>query len=187
MKTNKLIWTLGWITMGSLAALQGCGGDDDDGGDGSSSGGEAGDGTGGNVTGGRGGSTGGSPTGGRGGSTGGTTQGGAGGAPGGMGGEPGVGGEGGGTTETRAAVCTEYCTLYEMKNCDEAAANTYGSQQDCIDTCGAADWEIGDRMDGSGNTVHCRLTHAGLADGDNAPDELHCGHASAEPTGVCVD
>jgi hypothetical protein len=188
MKTSRLIWTLGWITMGSLASLQGCGGDDDDGGDdGSSKGGEAGESSGGSSTGGRGGtSTGGSSTGGS--STGGSSTGGAGGAPGGMGGEPSVGGEGGGgTTEDRATLCSSYCQAYYDKGCFAAAMDTYGDEQTCRDTCNSADWPDGTPGEASGNTLACRITHVGLASATMRPDMLHCGHASEDPPNTCVD
>jgi hypothetical protein len=184
--------------MGSLAALQGCGGDDDDGGDGSSTGGEAGDGSGGTATGGRAGSsTGGTSTGGRAGSsTGGTatggragsSTGGAGGAPGGMGGEDTGGGAGGASGGDREAACTDYCDVYYQAGCDAFDGGYYGTEENCVTTCTGAIWDTGEPGAGSGNSVHCRLTHAGYAnDAASAEEtETHCGHARATPMGVCV-
>jgi hypothetical protein len=178
--------------MGSLAALQGCGGDDDDegtGGGGGSSGSKAtgGTGTGGKATGGTGTggkATGGTGTGGKatggtgtgGTATGGTATGGAGGAPG------GAGGEGGGSDGTRAAACTDYCQAFEDAMCRTFQTNTYDDEADCRDVCNASDWAIGDEGDASGNSINCRLTHAGLADANPAMRMLHCGHASEVST-----
>jgi len=177
--------------MGSLAALQGCGGDDDDegtGGGGGTSGSKATGGSAGSATGGKG--TGGSGTGGKAtggsagkgtggsvtGGTGGTATGGAGGAPG------GAGGEGGGNDGPRAAACADYCEAYYDAGCDGFdATNSYESEDHCNAACMAADWGI----EGDGNTIECRTTHAGLAAGGDA--DTHCGHASANSTGICVD
>jgi hypothetical protein len=177
--------------MGSLAALQGCGGDDDDNGGDGSKGGEAGDGSGGTATGGRGGSsTGGTSTGGRGGSstggssTGGSSTGGAGGAPGGMGGEDTGGGAGGASGGDREAACTEYCELYYEVGCEMFDANYYVNVAGCQGNCNVAIWELGEPGDMAGNSVHCRLTHAGLA--SEGMTQVHCGHAAANSTGQCV-
>jgi hypothetical protein len=181
--------------MGSLAALQGCGGDDDDGGGDGSTGGEAGDGSGGTSTGGRAGSsTGGTSTGGRAGSstggssTGGSSTGGAGGAPGGMGGEDTGGGAGGASGGDREAACTDYCNVYYQAGCDAFDGGYYGTEENCVTTCTGAIWETGEPGAGSGNSVHCRLTHAGYADDAASAEETqtHCGHARATPMGVCV-
>ncbi len=186
MKTNRLFWTLGWVTMGSLAALQGCGGDDDEGAAtggsaGEDSGGTAGTGTGGTAgkaTGG----TAGKATGGTAGTTTGGTAGTAGTAPeGGMGGD-GVGGEGGGGSVDRLALCTEYCQAYSDKACFDAALDTYDDEPTCRDTCVSSDWEIGADGAASGDSINCRLTHTGLASAPSpGPDMLHCGHASETP------
>lgn len=180
--------------MSSLAALQGCGDDEEDtGGKGGSSGnaGEAGDGgtsgsAGSSGSSGRGGSSGSGGQGGTAGASGGTggSVSGAGGAPGGAGG---AGGEGG-ATQTRAEVCTDYCQAWVDKDCDRSAANTYTDEPDCRDVCNAADWELGEPGDATGNSVHCRLWHTGLAAAPNPdPDETHCGHASENSTGQCVN
>lgn len=186
MKANRLIWALGWVTMGSLAALQGCGGDDDDGGDdGSSKGGEAGEDTGGtssggSATGGRGGSTGGSTTGGS--STGGSATGGAGGAPGGMGGDEGGGEGGGGSGDAeRVFACTSYCDAYFLNMCQTFDSNTYDDRDACQSTCEGSSWEIG--VAGPGDTINCRLGNALLAVG--AEQETRCEYAS-EDSSVCM-
>lgn len=193
MTTQRLIWTLGWITMSSLAALQGCGDDEDDGGGGGGKGGtsgaagEAGDGgtSGAAGSGARGGTGGSGATGGTGGATGGTgAVSGAGGAPGGAGGEGGQGEGGGGTDEQRASVCMTYCASYFSHGCDSFDdTNTYDDAADCQSTCEDSSWDIGVPAV-AGPTIWCRAGHADLAVG--ADQELHCGHASEEPTGVCI-
>jgi len=190
MKTNRLIWALGWVTMGSLAALQGCGGDDDDGGTGgkgNTGGGKATGGSGGKATGGSSGS-GGKATGGSAGkgTTGGTSgTSGAGGEPGGSG----AGGEGGaGADPLRLPACTVYCQGYVDAACQTSDADTYGDEPTCRDVCMAADWPIGTPGATSGDTIACRTTHTGLAFAATVKrDETHCGHASENPPSTCVD
>ena len=188
MKTSSLFWALGWLAAGSLAIVPGCGGDDDDNG-GTSTGGKGGTssgGKGGTSTGGKGG-TAGTSTGGKGG-TAGTSTGGSGGTSGTMGGEGGavVGGEGGGGPGgDRAAACSDYCDTYYDSMCETfPATNIYANIAQCNDICNMAIWVLGEPGDAMGSSVHCRLTHAGLAAGG---DETHCGHASATSTGNCVD
>jgi hypothetical protein len=194
MKTNSLFWAMSWVAVGSFAIMQGCGGDDDDegGGDGnggkggssgSSTGGSA---TGGSATGGRGGSTtGGSSTGGS--TTGGSS--GAAGAPGGAGGDDtGGGGEGGSGGQTRGELCVEYCSVYFANACNTSVnpANTYADQPTCEFVCAnTLTWEIGEEGV-PGNTIWCRLDHANNAE-ETAMRAAHCGHASENPTAVCVD
>jgi hypothetical protein len=187
MKTNSLFWALCWVAVGSVATMQGCGGDDDDDGDddGSMTGGSSGSNTGGSSTGGRAGSS----TGGRAGSsTGGSTTGGGGGAPGGMGGEGGnaVGGEGGGSGGgDRASACTDYCSTYFDTGCPMYDGGFYGTQAGCQTLCETSVWALGEPGDMAGNSVHCRLSHAELAAAASDPT-THCGHAKADPTGICV-
>jgi hypothetical protein len=197
MKTNSLFWAMSWVAAGSLAIVQGCGGDDDDSGGntGGSSGSGGSSGKGGSSgssgsagKGGSSGSSGASGTGGKGGTAGqgGTTTGGtsgAGGAPG------GAGGEGGGSApdETRVMVCGLYCASYYAAMCDDFDTDSYDNEADCNSTCVGSDWELGN-PGGAGDTISCRRDHAGLAQAATTPAdrELHCGHASAESTGVCV-
>lgn len=193
MKTNSLFWALTWAAAGSLAVMQGCGGDDDDGGDGGDDdkGGSSGSGgtTGGSSgSGGKGGTSGSSGSAGKGGTGGTAPTGGAGGAPGGQGGEGGnvSGGEGGGGTADpeRIAQCGVYCTSYFTNGCNTFATDTYDDQPTCQSTCQDASWPIG-APGIAGDTIFCRQAHAAMATG--ADQELHCGHASENPTAVCVD
>lgn len=196
MKTTGLYWTFGWITMVSLAAMQGCGDDDGDDGGGATggSGGEAGEDTGGSSgSSGRGGSSSGGTSSGGGGGRGGTSSGGtAGSMPGGMGGEGGeaVGGEGGGGDGSgdREAACADYCQTYFDTGCEAFDGNYYGNESQCATICSTSNWTLGEEGDAAGNSVHCRLTHAGFAaDATGAQIETHCGHASANSTGQCVN
>jgi hypothetical protein len=104
-----------------------------------------------------------------------------------MGGEGGSG-EGGASGGDRAAVCTEYCDIYYQAGCDSFDGGYYGDEGNCVTVCTGAIWEFGDPGDGAGNSVHCRLTHAGYAnDAATAEEtETHCGHARATPMGTCV-
>jgi hypothetical protein len=191
MKTNRLVWALGWVTMGSLAALQGCGGDDDDGGTGgTSSGGSAGKG-GSSGSAGKGGASGSAGKGGASGSAGkGGTSGSTTGGTSGAGGEPGgAGGEGGaGVDPLRYPACQGYCQVYQDAGCFDAAADTYDNEPNCRDTCMEADWPIGTVGAMSGDSIACRTTHSGLALASaTMPNETHCGHASENPPSACVD
>lgn len=197
MKTNSLFWALTWAAVGSLAVMQGCGGDDDDdGGDGGDDkGGSSGSGgtTGGSSgSGGKGGTSGSSGSAGKGGTAGTTSTGGSGGAPGGEGGGggvPGGGGEAGGGPQTRGEVCVDYCTAYFTNGCGSTTtnpANSYADQPTCEFVCAnTLAWDVGSTGE-VGNTIWCRLDHANNA-AAAANRTLHCGHASENSTGVCVD
>jgi hypothetical protein len=156
--------------MVSLAALSGCGSDDEEqtgtgdsgGSSGGSTGGSAGSATGGSATGGS--ATGGSATGGS-----------AGSAP--QGGTGGSGGDG-----DRVETCRVYCVVYYDKDCGFSSANTYTNQADCRDVCVSSDWELGSPNDETGDSIQCRLTYAVAAQTtlseDPEPDEANCGNAS---------
>jgi hypothetical protein len=193
MKTNSLFWALTWAAAGSLAIMQGCGGDDDDdGGDGGDDkGGSSGSGgtTGGSSgSSGKGGTSGASGSAGKGGTSGSTSTGGSGGAPGGEGGGggvPGGGGEGG-AGATRAAVCADYCSAYYDAGCEAFDGGFYGTEAGCASLCEMAVWALGEPGDAMGNSVQCRLSHAEFAAAASDP-EMHCGHAAADSTGNCVN
>ncbi|MCY1071929.1 hypothetical protein OV090_44705 [Nannocystis sp. RBIL2] len=78
-----------------------------------------------------------------------------------------------------APSCDDYCTDY-FANCT-ADLNMYNDEADCLDQCGH--WYPGTSADVDGDTVGCRLYHAGVAATD---DELHCPHAGPGGAGVCV-
>jgi len=63
--------------------------------------------------------------------------------------------------------------------------NYYVNVDGCIGNCSQAIWALGEPGATSGSSVHCRLTHAGLA--SEGMTETHCGHAAANSTGSCVN
>lgn len=78
---------------------------------------------------------------------------------------------------TDATLCEEYCGTM-MTNCSGANAQ-YESMEECISMCDSAGWREGQDGDSGGNSLHCRITHAGaLAAADPV---THCPHAG--PTG----
>ncbi|MCY1009865.1 hypothetical protein OV079_30755 [Nannocystis pusilla] len=78
-----------------------------------------------------------------------------------------------------APTCDDYCTDY-FANCT-ADLNLYNDEADCLDQC--SHWYPGTSADTAGDTVGCRLYHAGVAATD---DETHCPHAGPGGAGVCV-
>jgi len=78
-----------------------------------------------------------------------------------------------------APTCAAYCTEY-FKNCTDDN-NVYVDEADCNTKC--EPWYQGDMADVDGDTVGCRLYHAGAALGDPI---VHCPHASPSGGGVCV-
>ena len=199
MKTTKLVYLVGSLCALSLVALQGCGDDAEeaDGGSGgstagSSSGGKGGSTSGGSTSGGS--SSGGSTSGGS--SNGGSTSGGSsnGGSSNGgtdsSGGDTGTAGDtgaGGAGASEKAAVCEEYCEVYFARNCDDETKNTddtYADVDGCETQCLTLQ-QLGSEGDSAGNTIHCRLSHAGFApEGGDGSDD-HCGHAAFDSTGPC--
>jgi hypothetical protein len=102
------------------------------------------------------------------------TGGGAGGMGGTGGGAGGMGGAGGGS----ATACVQYCDVV-MANCT-GMENQYVSKEACMGSCGAMpEGKAGDMM---GNTVNCRIYHAGAAKMDQT---LHCEHAGPGGAGAC--
>jgi hypothetical protein len=85
-----------------------------------------------------------------------------------------------------APTCGAYCAKIQM-NCsatgDAGGGNVqYASAADCNTYCTtSAGWPTGVTNDQSGNTIGCRLYHAGAAAADPV---LHCPHAG--PTGGTV-
>lgn len=74
--------------------------------------------------------------------------------------------------------CADYCTAITA-NCTGATAQ-YGSMEACMGSCTAFD--VGTAADTAGNTLGCRLYHAGAAKADPA---THCVHAGPGGAGVC--
>ncbi len=84
-----------------------------------------------------------------------------------------------------APTCAAYCAKIQM-NCTGADAGSnqqYASEAACNSYCtSAAAWPAGMIGDLSGNTVGCRLYHAGAAAADPV---LHCPHAGPTGGNVC--
>lgn len=78
-----------------------------------------------------------------------------------------------------APTCDAYCTKY-FKNCT-MDLNLYIDEADCMTQC--ADWYPGKENDAAGDSVGCRLYHAGAALADPA---THCPHAGPGGADVCV-
>lgn len=74
--------------------------------------------------------------------------------------------------------CDGYCTRITA-NCTGAVAQ-YSNKETCLSTC--ANFDTGAESDMSGNTLGCRLYHAGAAASDPT---LHCSHAGPGGNGQC--
>jgi hypothetical protein len=89
------------------------------------------------------------------------------------------------STGGSAPTCAAYCAKIAM-NCtgDDAGNNVqYMDSATCMTYCtSAAAWPAGSSADTSGNTVGCRLYHAGAAAADPV---LHCPHAGPTGGNVC--
>jgi hypothetical protein len=86
-----------------------------------------------------------------------------------------------------APTCSAYCAKIQM-NCTAASGDAGGNAQymdaaTCNSYCTtAAGWPAGTTGDTSGNTIGCRLYHAGAAAADPV---LHCPHAGPTGGNVC--
>jgi hypothetical protein len=77
--------------------------------------------------------------------------------------------------------CASYCSTI-AGNCT-AANLMYGSSAECMATCTA--FTAGTLADTGGNTLGCRLYHAGNAGGSQTAADTHCRHAGPGGDGVC--
>ena len=85
-----------------------------------------------------------------------------------------------------APTCAAYCAKVQM-NCpagaDAGSNQQYPDSATCMSYCAtAAAWPAGMIGDTSGNTIGCRLYHAGAAAADPV---LHCPHAGPTGGNVC--
>ena len=84
-----------------------------------------------------------------------------------------------------APTCAAYCDKIQL-NCiagDGGGSAQYPGTSDCINHCmTAAAWPAGRSGDTSGNSIGCRLYHAGAAAADPL---LHCPHAGPTGGNVC--
>jgi hypothetical protein len=84
--------------------------------------------------------------------------------------------------DTCGAWCEVYCDLMEL-NCSDQSSS-YASRDACLDACAGFATD-GDPSLDSGDTVQCRIHHAGipaLRDPVNA-----CGYAAQSPSNYCID
>lgn len=96
------------------------------------------------------------------------------------------GDDGGGTgtdfdASTETNRCTDYCTTMTA-NCSGDNAQ-YDDMADCQSYCSDRSWTAGAVDETSGNTLECRIYHAGVA-AAGEPAE-HCPHAGPTGDGVC--
>jgi hypothetical protein len=80
-----------------------------------------------------------------------------------------------------APSCADYCTTIAA-NCTGANL-MYASADDCMNTC--MKMPPGTVGMTSGNTMGCRLYHAGAAAGGQANADTHCRHAGPGGDGLC--
>ena len=84
-------------------------------------------------------------------------------------------------------VCGGYCDVYcqlTQQNCT-GAQQLYGSADDCVSTCVTMN-ATGSPGATEGDSVQCRIYHAGVAGTDQIAPVLHCPHASEDGGGVCA-
>jgi len=80
--------------------------------------------------------------------------------------------------------CDVYCDLVQQ-NCGSAGSNSqYATASACQTAC-ASMATSGSPGDTSGNTVQCRIYHAGVAGNPSSNAAVHCPHAGASGGGVC--
>lgn len=87
-------------------------------------------------------------------------------------------GDDGGGDDATGATCEEYCDQMAV-NCAGTNAQ-WPTRDQCLAACGA--FPPGTPGDQSGNSLECRVYHAGAALGD--PD-THCVHAGPGGAGLC--
>jgi hypothetical protein len=84
--------------------------------------------------------------------------------------------------------CDHYCAVLE-KNCAWNYTG-YTDKTDCMADCTMLAWDVADSVPAttSGDSLTCRVYHAGVARGSKSGEKAHCPHASyfSEP-GVCAD
>jgi hypothetical protein len=92
-----------------------------------------------------------------------------------------AGADGGIDAPTVQLTCVDYCSTIAA-NCTDANL-MYASTAECMATC--LKFPEGEVTDTGGNTLGCRLYHAGNAAGGVANANTHCRHAGPGGDGVC--
>ena len=92
----------------------------------------------------------------------------------------GCSGDDGSDSPTPTTACSDYCTDI-MATCTGDNAQ-YASNDECLSSCSGFS-TAGADGDTSGDTLQCRVYHAGAAESDPA---THCSHAGPTGGGVCV-
>ncbi|MCC7538997.1 MAG: hypothetical protein IT379_22415 [Deltaproteobacteria bacterium] len=78
--------------------------------------------------------------------------------------------------------CENYCYL-ALRNC--TMEPLYMNMDGCMTACAMFD-ATGEPNAPNGNTVQCRLYHAGVAGGDDEAEMTHCPHAAQMPSDLCI-
>lgn len=94
---------------------------------------------------------------------------------------PGGGGDGGNTDAAAAPTCSDYCTTIAT-NCTGTNL-MYANTAECMATC--SKFTAGTVGQTSGNTLGCRLYHAGNAAGSMQNANTHCRHGGPGGDGLC--
>lgn len=84
-------------------------------------------------------------------------------------------------------VCGDYCEVYcqlTQQNCT-GAQQLYASAGECLTTCEGISTKGLPGATG-GDSIQCRIYHAGVAGADQVAPVLHCPHASKDGGGVCA-
>jgi len=80
--------------------------------------------------------------------------------------------------------CQVYCDI--IQNACTGSNQQYASESACMTSCATISTS-GNPGDTAGNTIQCRIYHAGVAGLDQATNaQLHCPHAGPTGGGVCV-
>lgn len=83
--------------------------------------------------------------------------------------------------------CATYCNLMVAANCTgnsgEPVRNQFADMTGCMNACGNANWPQGGVTNASGNSLGCRIYHAGVA--NTTGQSVHCGHAGFTGGNAC--
>jgi hypothetical protein len=91
-------------------------------------------------------------------------------------------GDSGGGDGGVAQTCSAFCTLVQSACMNENAV--YAGMDTCMKICAA--WPAGMSTDMAGDTLGCRIYHAGVASGSAMAAKVHCPHAGPGGGGMCT-